>query len=138
MALNAFLVGIQANYLTHSFQLGQHTKKQIWVMLGMAVVNVALNYILIPKYGYFGATIAQTVAYHYYPTKQLGASFFCSGDDTDYSNVRLVFPTMAYELCSFNPIFQERVSEAMHKGADLQSALPSTQLEKLVVELWRL
>ena len=80
------------------------------------------------------STIAQTVAYHYHQTKELGASFFCSRDDADCSNIGLVFPTIAYQLCSFSPAFRERVSEAMRTDADLQSALPSMQLEKLIVE----
>src|SRR5258705_11115333 len=33
------------------------------------------------------STIAQTIAYHYHHTKQLGASFFCSRDDADCINV---------------------------------------------------
>src|SRR5882724_778801 len=80
------------------------------------------------------STIAQTVAYYYHSTKQLGASFFCSRDDTDCSNVGLVFQTIAFQLSAFNLAFGERVSEAMARDAYLQSALPSMQLEKLVVE----
>jgi len=42
------------------------------------------------------STIAQTVAHHYHRTSQLGASFFCSRDDADCSNVGLVFQTIAF------------------------------------------
>src|SRR5882762_4652157 len=80
------------------------------------------------------STIAQTVANHYHRTKQLGASFFCSRDDADCSNVGLVFQTIAFQLSTFNPAFGERVSEAMGRDAYLQSALPSMQLEKLIIE----
>src|SRR5882762_5633349 len=80
------------------------------------------------------STIAQTVAYHYYQTKQLGASFFCSRDDADCSNVGLIFQTIAFQLSAFNPAFGERVSKAMARDIYLQSALPSMQLEKLIIE----
>src|SRR5882724_1846858 len=80
------------------------------------------------------STIAQTVANHYHQTKQLAASFFCSRDDADCSNVGLVFQTIAFQLSTFNPAFSERVSEAMARDAYLQSALPSMQLEKLIIE----
>src|SRR5258707_6794627 len=79
------------------------------------------------------STIAQTVAYHYHETDQLAASFFCSRDDAERSNVGLVFPTIAYQLCSFSQDFRDRVSEAMRKDPDLQSALPSMQLQKLII-----
>src|SRR5882762_9209754 len=80
------------------------------------------------------STIAQTVAYHYHNTKQLGASFFCSRDDADCSNVGLVFQTIAFQLSKFNPAFGEHVSKAIGKDAYLQSALPSMQLERLIIE----
>src|SRR5882724_2671785 len=80
------------------------------------------------------STIAQTVANHYHQTEQLGASFFCSRDNADCSNVGLVFQTIAFQLSSFNPAFGERVSEAMARDAYLQSALPSMKLEKLIIE----
>src|SRR5882762_666007 len=80
------------------------------------------------------STIAQTVADHYHTAKQLGASFFCSRDDADCSNVGLIFPTIASQLSTFNPAFGEHVSEAMRKDTDLQSTLPSMQLEKMIVE----
>src|SRR5882762_1664250 len=77
------------------------------------------------------STIAQTVANHYHRTEQLGASFFCSRDDADRSNVSLIFQTIAFQLSKFNPAFGEHVSNAMAEDTDLQSALPSMQLEKL-------
>jgi len=80
------------------------------------------------------STIAQTIAHHYHATGQLAASFFCSRGDADCSNVNMIFPTIAYQLCSLHPLLQERVSEAMGKNIDLQSALTSMQFEKLVVD----
>jgi Cdc6-like AAA superfamily ATPase len=80
------------------------------------------------------STIAQTVANHFDETSQLGASFFCSRDNADCSNLNLIFPTIAHQLSSFNPTFKKHVSEAMRKDPDVQSALPSRQLQKLIVE----
>jgi len=80
------------------------------------------------------STIAQSVADHFDETGELGATFFCSRDDADCSNVGLIFPTIASQLSAFNPAFGEHVSEAMRKDTDLQSALPSMQLEKMIVE----
>src|SRR5882762_6245437 len=55
------------------------------------------------------STIAQTVAYHFNQTHELGASFFCSRDDAGCSNIALVFPPIAYQLCLLSPAFRERV-----------------------------
>src|SRR5882762_1153477 len=80
------------------------------------------------------STIAQTVANHFEETKMLGGSFFCSRDNADGSNVNLIFLTIAYQLSSFNPMFKKHLSEAMGRDADVQYALPSRQLKKLIVE----
>src|SRR5882762_4606458 len=80
------------------------------------------------------STIAQTVADHYHKTGELRASFFCARDDADCSNISMIFPTIAYQLCSLHPLFQECVSESMRQHADLQSAFPSMQLQNLILE----
>jgi len=80
------------------------------------------------------STIAQTVACHYHATGKLGASFFCSRGDAECSNINMIFPTIAYQLCLLVPELREHVSEAIRKDPDLPSALVSMQLEKLIVE----
>src|SRR5882762_4855744 len=80
------------------------------------------------------STIAQTIANRFDETKELGASFFCTRDDAECSNVNLIFPTLAYQLSSFNPAFGEHVSEAMRKDPDVQHALTSRQLQKLIID----
>ncbi len=62
MALSALLMGLKAFHLDLSFQLGQHTVRQVWVVLVAAGVNVALNLLLIPAYGYMGCAYASVVA----------------------------------------------------------------------------
>src|SRR5258705_8922821 len=79
------------------------------------------------------STIAQTVANYFDSTHNLGASFFCSRDNADCSNVGLVFPTIAYQLSLFNFSFQKHLSDAMVKDPDVQYSLLSRQLEKLVM-----
>src|SRR6266404_5170147 len=79
------------------------------------------------------STIAQTVADRFNRSHQLGASFFCSRDDAECSNVGLVFPTIAYQLSLFNPSFQSHLSELIDRDPDVQYALASMQLENLVI-----
>jgi len=79
------------------------------------------------------STIAQTVAGHFDETHELGASFFCSRDDADCSNIGLLFPTIAYQLALFNPSFQTHLSDVMHEDPHVQSALAPMQLEKLII-----
>src|SRR5258705_9156087 len=80
------------------------------------------------------STIAQTVANHFDETGELGASFFCSRDDANCSNINLIFLTIAYQLTLFNHSFKSYVSEAMRKNIGVEYALPSRQLKKLIVE----
>src|SRR5260221_3845138 len=80
------------------------------------------------------STIAQTVADDFNRPHKLGASFFCSRDDGECSNIGLVFPTIAYQLSLRSPSFQKHLSEAIEKNPDVQYALASMQLEKLVMD----
>src|SRR5258705_3078918 len=80
------------------------------------------------------STISQPVADHLNRTHQLGASFFCSRDDGECSNIGLVFSTIAYQLSLRSPSFQKHLSEAIRKDPDVQYALASMQLQKLVMD----
>jgi len=44
------------------------------------------------------STIAQTVSERVFADGQLGASFFCSRDFEDRSDLRFIFPTLAFQL----------------------------------------
>lgn len=44
------------------------------------------------------STIAQTIAERVFADGRLGASFFCSRDFEDRSNLKLIFPTIAVQL----------------------------------------
>jgi hypothetical protein len=74
-------------------------------------------------------TIAQTVAERFFADGQLGASFFCSRNFEDRSNLKLIFPTLAVQLArrytEFRPIFVSLVQsdpgivhESLYSQAD--------------------
>ncbi|WP_295815090.1 lipopolysaccharide biosynthesis protein [uncultured Deinococcus sp.] len=62
VALSALLMGLKAYHLDLSFQLGQNTRQQIWIVLNAAAVNVGLNMLWIPRLGYMGCAYASAVA----------------------------------------------------------------------------
>jgi hypothetical protein len=51
------------------------------------------------------STIAQTFAETSFADGQLGASFFCSRDFDDRSNLQAIFPTLAFQLAYRYPSF---------------------------------
>jgi hypothetical protein len=48
------------------------------------------------------STIAQTIAERIFAEGHLGASFFCSRDFEDRSNLHFIFPTLAFQLAYTN------------------------------------
>jgi len=54
------------------------------------------------------STIAQTFAETAFADGRLGASFFCSRDFEDRSNLQMIFPTLAFQLaCQYPPFRKE-------------------------------
>jgi len=49
------------------------------------------------------STIAQTITEHIFADGVLGASFFCSRDFEDRSNLHFIFPTLAFQLAHKYP-----------------------------------
>jgi hypothetical protein len=62
-------------------------------------------------------TIAYTIAKACDGKKNLGASFFCSRDDADCSNPKLIFTTIADQLGYFYPSFGNEVARVMESHA---------------------
>jgi O-antigen/teichoic acid export membrane protein len=62
LAIGAFFYGFRANYIDHAFQLGHSTNRLATVVVVAALVNLALDVILIPRYGYVGCAAASLVA----------------------------------------------------------------------------
>jgi len=65
IALAALFGGLATHYLLHAFTLGRRTKLLLLASCAPVIVNVALNLVLIPRYGLIGAawTTAATYAF---------------------------------------------------------------------------
>jgi hypothetical protein len=79
------------------------------------------------------STIAYTVARNLDAHKKLGASFFCSRDNADCSNPKLIIPTIAYQLGQFCALFREQISAVLQVDPDVAYSVVPCQLEKLIV-----
>jgi len=55
------------------------------------------------------STIAQNFANITFAEGKLGASFFCSCDFEDRSNLQAILPTLAFQLAYCYPLFQEQL-----------------------------
>ena len=63
VALAALLAGLKSYYFDMAFQLGQNTVGQLKVLAVATLVNLVLNFILIPDYSVMGAIYATVIAY---------------------------------------------------------------------------
>ena len=79
------------------------------------------------------STIAQTIAEISFADGKLGASFFCSRDIKDKSNLQAIFPTLAFQLAFWYPQFRGELLEVLKVNPDVGRESPSSQLEKLIV-----
>jgi hypothetical protein len=64
----------------------------------------------------------------------LGASFFCSRDSDDRSNISFIFPTIASLLSQYSPQFCAQLATAVKEYPDVGHALPDEQLKRLIIE----
>jgi len=79
------------------------------------------------------STIAQTFAETSFADGKLGASFFCSRDFDDRSNLRTIFPTLAFQLAHRYPRFREELLPALTASPDVGKESLCSQMEKLIV-----
>ena len=79
------------------------------------------------------STIAQTVAETAFADGKLGASFFCSRDFADRSNIRAIFPTLAFQLAYQYPQFRKELLQVLKARPDVGRGSPCSQMEMLVV-----
>ena len=79
------------------------------------------------------STIAQTVAEAAFADGNLGASFFCSRDFTDRSNLRAIFPTLAFQLAHQYPSFRKELLRVLKARRDAGRGSLCSQLEMLLV-----
>ena len=80
------------------------------------------------------STIAQTIAERLFAEGLLGASFFCSRDFEDRSNLRLIFPTLAFQLAHRYPDFRSHIVSLLRSNPDVVHESLSSQVQQLILE----
>jgi len=78
-------------------------------------------------------TIAQTVSERMFADGQLGASFFCSRDFEDRSDLSFIFPTIAFQLAYKFPEFRSELVSLLRLDPDVAHESLYGQMEKLIV-----
>ena len=79
------------------------------------------------------STIAQTFAEIGFADGKLGASFFCSRDFEDRSNIQAIFPTLAFQLAHRYPPFRKKLLQVLRANPDIGRESLCSQLEKAIV-----
>jgi len=79
------------------------------------------------------STIAQTFSERMFADGKLGASFFCSRDFADRSNLQAIFPTLAFQLAYQYPLFQNKLLHILRAFPDVVQESLCSQMEKLIV-----
>ena len=64
---------------------------------------------------------------------KLGASFFCSRDFADRSNLQAIFPTLAVQLAYQYQLFRDKLLQVLKTGPDVAKESLCSQMEKLIV-----
>ena len=79
------------------------------------------------------STIAQTFADITFAEGRLGASFFCSRDFEDRSNIRAIFPTLGFQLAYRYPQFREELLKVLRANPGIGRETLCSQMEKVIV-----
>ena len=79
------------------------------------------------------STIAQTFAERMFADGKLGASFFCSRDFADRSNLHTIFPTLAFQLAYRYPLFRNKLLQVLKAHPDVGHQSLCSQMEKLII-----
>ena len=79
------------------------------------------------------STIAQTIAERTFADGRLGASFFCSRDFEDRSNLQLIFPTLAVQLARQHAAFRSIFVPLVQSDPEIAHESLYDQLDKLIV-----
>ena len=79
-------------------------------------------------------TIAQTIAERTFAGGQLGASFFCSRDFGDRSNLKFIFPTLAVQLARKYPEIRSILVPLMQSDPEIADESLYNQMDKLIVQ----
>jgi len=79
------------------------------------------------------STIAQTFAEITFAEGKLGASFFCSRDFGDRSNIQNIFPTLAFQLACQYPLFREKLLQVLRANCGIKRGSLCSQLETFII-----
>ena len=79
------------------------------------------------------STIAKTIAERTFADGRLGASFFCSRDFEDRSDLRFIFPTLAFQLAHKYPQVRSFVVSLLRFNPDIFHESLYSQMEQLIV-----
>ena len=79
------------------------------------------------------STIAQTVSERMFANGHLGASFFCSRGLEDHSDLRLIFPTLAFQLAQKYPGFRSSLIPLLDSNPDIVHESLQEQVQKLLI-----
>ena len=79
------------------------------------------------------STIAQTFAEIAFAEGRLGASFFCSRDVEERSNIQRIFPTLALQLAYQYPLFREHLLQVLRANPGVGQESLCSQLEKVII-----
>jgi len=80
------------------------------------------------------STIAQTFAETTFSDGKLGASFFCSRDFEDRSNLQVIFPTLAFQLAHRYPAVRKELLRVLKDHPDVGHESLCSQMEVLLVD----
>jgi hypothetical protein len=78
------------------------------------------------------STIAQTVSERVFADGLLGASFFCSRDFEDRSDLHFIFPTLAFQLAHKYPRFRSVLVPLLQSNPDIVHESLHSQMGKLI------
>ena len=79
------------------------------------------------------STIAQTTAERLFADGSLGASFFCSRDFKDRSDIHLIFPTLSFQLAYRYPSFRSVLVPLLQSDPDVGHESLHSQMERLII-----
>lgn len=79
------------------------------------------------------STITQTLAERMFADGRLGASFFCSRDFEDRSNLQLIFPTLAVQLARKYALFRSAFVPLVQSDPGIAHESLYNQMDKLIM-----
>jgi len=78
-------------------------------------------------------TIAQSIAERMFADGRLGASFFCSRGFEDRNNLKLIFPTLAFQLAQQFPEYRSLLIPLLRSSPDIAYESLQSQTQKLLI-----